>query len=411
MKHVAWLVLFGALIGVGLAEENARPIALLGTPELTSGIPGDGELTTEQIKKWLTNPANHQPLEPILPAGLALGANNISIPKDNPLTKAKIELGRQLFFDLRLSADGSISCASCHHPEDGYGRNTTFGEGIGGQKGGRNSPVSYNRILSSVQFWDGRAASLEEQAKGPIANPIEMGHTHEAVIKGLKGVEGYRLQFEHIFPGKGMSIDTVAQAIASFERVLVTGTSPADFYDPLLNFQKGFRDELKDLAAFKADDLESYEQYWKLKRASDAHPITSSAIRGRELFFGKANCTACHAGANFTDEKFHNIGIGMDKSMPDLGRFDVTKADKDRGAFKTPTVRNAAQTGPYMHDGSMNTLEEVIDWYDKGGHPNPYLSDKMKKLNLTPQEKEDLVSYMKALHGDLPSVRTDRLPK
>jgi cytochrome c peroxidase len=162
---------------------------------------------------------------------------------------------------------------------------------------------------------------------------------------------------------------------------------------------------------FKTEDLDSYNQYWKLKRASDAHPISPSAIRGRELFFGKANCTACHAGANFSDEKYHNIGIGMEKENPDLGRFDQTKQDKDRGAFKTPTVRNISQTGPYMHDGSLKTLTEVVEWYDKGGHPKPYLSDKMKKLNLTAQEKEDLVSYMQALQGDLPVVRTDRLPK
>ena len=411
MRFTACLFIFVASLRVVAAQESTSSKVLLGTPDLTAGIPGQGELTTEQIKRWLDNKANHVPLEVELPAGLALGANNISIPKDNPLTRAKIELGRQLFFDTRLSADSTISCASCHHPEDGYGRNTTFGEGIGGQVGGRNSPIAYNRILSAVQFWDGRAASLEEQAKGPIGNPIEMGHTHEAAVAGLKGIEGYRLQFEKIFPGEGTTIDTAAKAIASFERVLVTDTSPADYYEPLLNFQKTFKDELKDLKAFKADDPESYELYWKLKRASDAHPVSKSATRGRELFFGKANCTACHAGANFTDENYHNIGIGMDKSKPDLGRYEITKQEKDRGAFKTPTVRNVAQTGPFMHDGSLKTLEEVVDWYDKGGHPNPYLSDKMKKLNLTAQEKEDLVAYMIALQGDLPPVRMDRLPK
>lgn len=410
MKHVAWLFVFAVLATAGQAEEK-RAAVLLGSPDLTSGIPGDGDLTIDQIQKWLANPANFQELDVILPAGLALGANNIYIPKDNPLTRAKIELGRQLFFETRLSADNTVSCASCHHPEDAYGRNTPFGVGIRGQIGGRNSPHAMNRILSTLQFWDGRAASLEEQAKGPIANPIEMGHTHEAAVKGLKGIEGYRLQFEKIFPGKGLSIDTAAQAVAAFERVLVTGTSPADYYEPLMNFQKSFKDDLKDLAAFKKDDPDSYNQYWQLKRASDSHPITASAIRGRELFFGKANCTACHAGANFTDEKFHNIGVGMDKPKPDLGRYEVTKVEKDKGAFKTPTIRNVSSTGPYMHDGSQNTLEEVVEWYDKGGHPNPTLSDKMKKLNLTAQEKEDLVSYMKSLHGDLPKVRSDRLPK
>ena len=411
MKYAVWMLAFLAFAAIGRALEMGRATVILGSPELTSGIPGEGDLTTDQIQKWLADKSNFQELDVVLPLGLSLGANNIFIPKDNPLTKAKIELGRQLFFDTRLSSDNTISCASCHHPEDAFGRNTTFGVGVRGQIGGRNSPHAYNRILSTLQFWDGRAASLEEQAKGPIANPIEMGHTHEAAIKGLKGIEGYRLQFDRIFPGKGISIDTAAQALATFERVLVTGTSPADYYEPLLNFKKAMGDDLKDLAALKKDDLESYEQYWKLKRTSDAHPIDASAVRGRDLFFGKANCTACHAGANFADEKYHNIGIGMDKPKPDLGRFEVTKDDKDRGAFKTPTVRNASQTGPYMHDGSLKTLEEVVDWYDKGGHPNPSLSDKMKKLNLSAQEKEDLVSYIKALHGDLPKVRVDRLPR
>jgi cytochrome c peroxidase len=411
MKYATWAFALMALAATGQAQEKARTTVLLGTPELTAGIPGEGDLTTDQIKKWLDNKANHQPLEVVLPTGLALGANNISIPKDNPLTRAKIELGRQLFFDTRLSSDNTVSCASCHHPEDGYGRNTTFGVGVSGQTGGRNSPISFNRILSSIQFWDGRAATLEDQAKGPIANPIEMSNTHEAAVNSLKGIEGYRLEFDKIFPGKGITIDTVAQAIATFERAIVTGSSPADYYEPLMNFQKSFGDDLKDLEAFKKEDADSYNQYWKLKRVSDANPISRSAIRGRELFFGKANCTACHAGANFTDEKYHNIGIGMDKPKPDLGRFDQTKVEKDKGAFKTPTVRNISQTGPYMHDGSQKTLEEVVEWYDKGGHPNPYLSDKMKKLNLTAQEKEDLVSYMRALHGNLPPVCTDRLPK
>jgi cytochrome c peroxidase len=411
MKYATWAFALMALAATGQAQEKARTTVLLGTPELTAGIPGEGDLTTDQIKKWLDNKANHQPLEVVLPTGLALGANNISIPKDNPLTRAKIELGRQLFFDTRLSSDNTVSCASCHHPEDGYGRNTTFGVGVSGQTGGRNSPISFNRILSSIQFWDGRAATLEDQAKGPIANPIEMSNTHDAAVNSLKGIEGYRLEFDKIFPGKGITIDTVAQAIATFERAIVTGSSPADYYEPLMNFQKSFGDDLKDLEAFKKEDADSYNQYWKLKRVSDANPISRSAIRGRELFFGKANCTACHAGANFTDEKYHNIGIGMDKPKPDLGRFDQTKVEKDKGAFKTPTVRNISQTGPYMHDGSQKTLEEVVEWYDKGGHPNPYLSDKMKKLNLTAQEKEDLVSYMRALHGNLPPVCTDRLPK
>jgi cytochrome c peroxidase len=237
-----------------------------------------------------------------------------------------------------------------------------------------------------------------------------MGHTHEGCLECLKLVPGYKLQFERIFPKEGLTIDTVAKAIATFERALVTGSSPADFFEPLRSFEAAFKEDLEDLEAFKADDPDGYERYLKLKADSDRAKMSESAKRGRELFFGKANCTACHVGANFTDEKFHNLGVGMDQKEPDLGRYIVTKDEKDTGAFKTPTVRNVTLTGPYMHDGSQKTLEEVVEWYDKGGHPNAHLSDKIKKLNLTGQEKKDLVEYMKSLTGELPKVAAGRLP-
>jgi cytochrome c peroxidase len=256
--------------------------------------------------------------------------------------------------------------------------------------------------LSTAQFWDGRAASLEEQAIGPIANPIEMGTTHEACVACLKGIEGYRMQFEKIF-GE-LTIDTVGMALASFERAIVTGPTPFDYRE---QFVAQFKDiEREDLEG----DAEQLARYDQLKKAIDEHPMSESAIRGRELFFGKAQCTTCHVGANLTDEKYHNLGVGMDKEMPDLGRYDVTKDDKDRGAFKTPTIRNVVHTAPYMHDGSQKTLEEVVEWYDKGGHPNPHLSDKIKKLNLTDQEKTDLVEFMKSATGDFPKVERGRLP-
>lgn len=397
-----------------VAEDTSSKVArvILGAPELTAGIPGLGSLTTEQIKKWLANPANHQLLDVELPLGLDAGRSAISIPADNPLTRAKIELGRQLYFDPRLSVDGTVSCASCHAPDQGFAAHTRFGVGVRKQEGGRNSPVSFNRILSNVQFWDGRAATLEEQAKGPIANPIEMANTHEACVATLQRFEGYRLQFEKIFGNGPITIDNVAKAIASFERAIVTGPSPADYYEPLRAFSAAFSDFIEDLKAFQEDDPENHAKYVQLKRASDAHPISESAIRGRELFFGnKAGCTACHVGANFTDEKFHNIGVGMEAKEPDLGRYVITGDEKDKGAFKTPTIRNVALCAPYMHDGSQKTLEEVVEWYDKGGHPHPHLSDKIKKLNLTKQEKADLVAYMKALTGEFPKVATGRLPE
>lgn len=399
-----------------VSETTAQPTetaqteeVLLGSAELTRGIPGDGPLTMEQIRQWLDDPKNHVILTPILPLGLAAGTGQITGLDANPLTRAKIELGRQLYFDPRLSKDSSISCASCHDPAFGYAKNTQFGEGVAGQKGNRNSPVAYNRILSGAQFWDGRAPSLEEQAKGPIANPIEMSNTHEACVACLAGVEGYRVQFERIFPD-GLTIDNVAKAIASFERAIVTGPSPWDYHEQLKTFENLYAADLEDLDALKQDDPELFNEYEQLKKQVESHPMSEEAVRGAELFFGKAGCTACHVGANFTDELYHNLGVGMDAPEPDLGRYVVTGEEKDKGAFKTPTVRNVEQTAPYMHDGSQKTLEEVVEWYDKGGHPNPWLDQKIKPLNLTEQEKADLVAFMKALTGPLPDVRTDRLP-
>jgi len=200
---------------------------LLGTPELTAGIPGDGALSLKDIEGWLADTTNHETLQVELPLGLSAGIGQIKGLKQNPLTKAKIELGRQLYFDFRLSADEKVSCASCHDPEQGYASHTRFGVGIRGLLGGRNSPVSYNRILSDKQFWDGRADSLEDQAIGPIANAIEMGNTHDACVECLKGVKGYRVEFEKIF-GK-LDIQTVGMALASFERAIVTGPAPFDY--------------------------------------------------------------------------------------------------------------------------------------------------------------------------------------
>jgi cytochrome c peroxidase len=384
---------------------------LLGTAVLTQGIPGDGSLTVDAIKAWLEDPANHAVLQPELPLGLALGAAQIAGLDANPLTRAKIELGRQLYFDPRLSKDHSISCASCHHPDNAYAKDTQFGVGVGGQTGNRNSPVAYNRILSSVQFWDGRAPTLEEQAKGPIANPIEMSNTHDVCVQHLGDIAGYRIQFEKIFPD-GITIDNVAKAIASFERALVTGPSPYDFYQQLQGFEEMYAADLEDIELLKEDDPELYDEYIGFKKAAKEHPMSESAQRGAELFFSeRVGCSACHVGANLSDEQYHNLGVGMDAAEPDLGRYVVTNVEKDKGAFKTPTLRNVELTGPYMHDGSQRTLEEVVEWYNKGGHKNPWLDEKIRPLNLTDQEKADLVAFMKSLTGPLPDVEHARLPE
>ena len=394
---------------VAIKKAPVETKVVLGDASLTAGIPGEGDLTNEEIQLWLENPARHEALEAELPLGLSGAQQQIKGLDKNPLTRAKIELGRQLYFDNRLSKDGTVSCASCHSPSHGYAADTQFGVGVGGQTGGRNSPVAYNRILSDVQFWDGRAATLEAQAVGPIANPIEMASDHAACVKCVAAIPGYKMQFDKIFPGEGVTIDNVAKAIASFERTLVTGPSPYDFNERLRVYKDISQDELEDM---KQNEPEEFARYEKLLADAKANPMSDSAKRGRDLFFGdKAKCSACHVGANLTDEKYHNLGIGMAKEKPDLGRHDHTKQQSDQGAFKTPTIRNVEQTAPYMHDGSVKTLEEVVEWYDKGGHPNPHLDKDIKKLNLTPEEKADLVAFMKACTGPLPKVHEGRLPK
>ncbi len=404
LSLMAFAMLGTPAFAVSPAGESEEVV--LGDPSLTAGVPGVGLLTEAVLDAWLKNPANHKVLDVRLPAGLDAAQANVYIPADNPMTRAKIELGRQLYFDERLSSDNTISCASCHDPLQGYGAETAFGIGVRGQQGGRNSPISYNRILSKSQFWDGRAGSLEEQAVGPVANPIEMGNTHAACVETLKSIPGYKKQFDVIF-SDGVTIDNVGKAIATFERALVTGPAPSDAYDAVKKFEKVFADDLEYLD----EEPELKAKYTKLKKAAADLPMSESAQRGMILFSGKANCSACHAGANFTDEQYHNIGVGMAAAKPDLGRYEVTKDKKDWGAFKTPTLRNVAMSPPYMHDGSQQTLEEVVDWYDKGGHKNSGLSDKMKVLNLTDQEKADLVAYMiEGLTGEFPVVKQGRLP-
>jgi cytochrome c peroxidase len=391
------------------ADKPAEPApaaaekVMLGDPALTAGIPGNGKVTLAEVEEWLAQPRNHVVLEPLLPIGLSQGKGQIRGLDKNPLTRAKVELGRQLYFDTRLSADSTVSCASCHDPATGYTAHTPTGVGIRGQKGGRNSPVSFNRILSAVQFWDGRADSLEAQAIGPIANPIEMGFSHEGVVQRLREIPAYRRQFEKVFGD--LTIEGIGQAIAAFERVLVTAPSPYDLGEEWRRLEAVDADDL-------AEDADLAKRHAAAKAAAAAQPLSEAALRGREIFFGtKGNCSACHVGANLADEKFHNIGIGMDRPEPDPGRVAVSKDTKDTGAFKTPTVRNVALTAPYMHDGSLATLEEVVEWYDKGGHANPHLSEKIKPLKLSATEKADLVAFMQACTGPTPAVETGRLPE
>jgi len=414
----ATVVVLTVALATGVHAEKNAPAApsqpeqvQLGNGKLIAGLPGAGPLTEGELAAWLEDPANHKLLDPQLPLGLAAGAKEITGLDESPLTRAKIELGRQLFFDTRLSSNSSVSCATCHDPEVGFAADTTVSFGIDQQPGTRNSPVAFNRLLGGPQFWDGRAASLEDQAIGPIASAVEMGNSHEACTECLSNIAGYRLQFERIFPD-GVTIENVGRAIASFERVIVTGPSAWDHYDRLTSFEKAYADDLEFLDELEEDDPELYQEYTALRAASANKPMTLAAIRGSQLFFSdQTNCSACHNGANFTDDLFHNVGVGMQADIPDWGRYEVTKADTDRGAFKTPTLRNVAQTAPYMHDGSLRTLAEVVAWYDEGGHENQWLDSEIEPLGLSSQEMADLVAFLESLTGPLPPVERSRLPK
>jgi len=310
---------------------------------------------------------------PPVPRGLP----PVPVPLDNPLSAAKIELGKQLYFDRRLSGDNTVSCADCHDPAKGWSNAENFATGVRGQKGGRNAPTIINSAYFPLQFWDGRSELLEGQALGPIQNPIEMDHKIEDCVKKLNGIAGYKKQFQAVFQSDATP-DAVAKAIAAFERTVLSGDAPYDRY------QEG-----------------------------DKSALTKPAERGMELFFGKARCSACHSGPNFSDAAFHNIGVGMDKKEPDEGRKVVSKLEGDRGAFKTPGLRDIDKSAPYMHDGSQKTLEEVVEHYNKGGIPNPQLDEEIFPLELTAQEKADLVTFMKEglAAKNYPLIKPPKLPE
>ncbi len=307
-----------------------------------------------------------------VPAGLA----PLTIPEDNPQTAEKIELGKQLYFDPRLSRDSTVSCASCHDPKKGWSNGDQFATGVRGQKGGRSSPTIINSAYAKLQFWDGRAEHLEGQALGPIQNPIEMEMTLDEVVERLNKVEGYKKQFQKVF-GTDVTSPNMAKAIAAFERTVLSGDAPFDQF-----------------------------------KAGDTKALSASAQRGLKLFTGKANCSACHSGPNFSDAAFHNIGVGMEVEKPDLGRFEISKLEGDKGAFKTPTLREIARTAPYMHDGRLKTLELVVDYYDKGGFANDMLDEEIFPLKLTAEEKADLVKFLTEglASSKYPDIAPPKLP-
>ncbi len=302
------------------------------------------------------------------PAGLP------RLPGDSKLTADLVDLGRRLFNEKRLSIDGTISCASCHNPDLYFTDGLKVAKGVDGQLGPRNSPTVLNAVFNSSQFWDGRSATLEDQAGIPIAAPNEMNMPHETCVERLSSDAGYRVEFEKAYGPGPITMGRVLGAIAAFERTLLSGNSPFDRH-----------------------------QY-----GGDKSALSEEAIRGLEIFNGKGNCATCHtigeSYALFTDGKFHNVGAGMNSSgeLTDQGRFEQTRVESDRGAFRTPSLRNVAKTAPYMHDGSLKTLEEVVAFYIGGGNSNPQLDPEIRPIGLSAQDRTDLIAFLESLTGDLP---------
>jgi cytochrome c peroxidase len=287
------------------------------------------------------------------------------VPDSNVLTPAKIALGKRLFSERRLSRDGTLSCAGCHDPRRAFANNRVVAEGIGRARGTRNVPAILNRAWGTSFFWDGRVTTLEQQALQPILNSEELAMMPDGVLAVARSPR-YLRDFRTVF-GQDPTLDDVARAIAAYVRTIVAGDSPYD------RFTDG-----------------------------DVRALSAPARRGLQLFRGKGGCTSCHVGPTFSDEQFHNTGVAWRTgTATDQGRGGVTHRLEDVGAFKTPTLRELRQTAPYMHDGSLATLEEVVDYYDSGGAQNSALDASLRPLHLSPGEKQDLAAFLKSLSGTI----------
>jgi len=303
----------------------------------------------------------------------------VPMPQDNVSTPDRVELGKSLFFDPRMSGNGAMSCASCHNPSLGWSDGLKTAVGWGGQVLGRATPTVLNTAYNTQFMWDGRKKSLEDQALGPMKTPQEMNTDFAVSLARLRGVPTYVNMFEKAYPGEGVTEETIAKAIAAFERTVVVNDSPFDRW-----------------------------------LAGDKKAMTMQQWRGFKVFTdaGKGNCAACHSGANFTDNGYHNIGLTRQgDGEGDVGRYAIRKVASLKGAFKTPGLRDIELTAPYFHDGSAATLREVVEHYVRGGDDRTNLSPNMKPLNLSEQDKDDLVAFMKALTGKPKAVAVPLLPQ
>lgn len=288
------------------------------------------------------------------------------VPADNPLRAEVVELGRRLFFDTDLSADSIVSCATCHQPDKGFSNELAISVGVFDRRGTRNVPAILNRGYGKAFFWDGRIESLEEQVLQPIIAFDEMGMTIEELLSQLQSDPFYSTRFLEVF-SRSVNKEDLGRALASYVRTIRAGSSAFDRFT-----------------------------------GGDAGALTEMEKEGLLLFQGKARCDRCHLGSNLSDEGFHNTGVAwINGRLLDSGRALVTDLNRDRGAFKTPTLRQITITAPYMHDGSLATLEEVVDFYDQGGNPNPELDPLIKPLVLNSREKRALIAFLRSLSGSV----------
>jgi cytochrome c peroxidase len=369
------------------------------------------------------------------PLGLDLYCPN---PDENPLTRAKIDLGRRLFRDKRLSSDGSMACASCHDPARAFTNGETVARGVSGRRGTRNVPTIVNRAWGRSFFWDGRAPTLEDQVLQPILHADELAMTAARVV-ALATSDRYQQRFTAAFGvrsdasapdgGRGLTSGSragersLADAALGLSRTLSSSAgAPGRQPDPPVRSEAQRQREASGGVDNPYDGLTASDA-WTLRQVAlalaayvrtiqaGASPydryitgrrdaLTAEARRGLDIFRGKGGCTGCHVGPTFSDEAFHNTGVAWRTGvLTDEGRARVTRAAADRGAFKTPTLREVARTAPYMHDGSFATLAEVVAFYNRGGAPNPGLDSQLRPLALTPVEQQDLVGFLRSLNG------------
>lgn len=299
--------------------------------------------------------------EPPVPLGLP----RIPWPGDNPYSPKKAELGRMLFFDGRLSANGGVPCSFCHDPGRAFSGRSAFSPGVTGRMTGRHTPTLINRAYGKTEFWDGRSPTIEAQIVIPLTHPDEMGMTVDKAVAAISRIPGYAPLFAAAFGDSTINFDRITKSIATFERTILSGNS-------------------------------RYDQY----AAGNKNALSKEEKEGMDFFNGKGECAECHVGPDFTNEKFENLGIGMDHKPLDPGREDVTHKRGDFGKFKTPSLRDLGHRGPYMHDGRFATLGEVLDFYAEGGIPNPHVDERLLKFYMDDKTKAALLAFLNSLNGE-----------